>query len=255
MASGLYKYPGYRKVHYVGGRCVRGFSEANGLCALLDCDTKEPITPPMYTRILMETVEAESFRVKIGEYVGAIDAKGEPLADVVYDFIGIPCCGIRIYIKKGKYGLMTRDFKEIIPPLYDELLFDNAILIGKLNGLKYVVSYSGEKISKGYLEIGSFVTSTKYDTHFAIVMAETGYQGLINKKGRETIPCRYDMISHITFHGYMSVVRTPDGLYNVVDHDAGGKHLLKGEYVGVVEKDSCLYLKTKQGTYKRCRLS
>jgi hypothetical protein len=151
----------------------------------------------------------EFFKVKQDDKYGVINQEGELVIRPEYDGIYLRSNESNWVLTKlnDKYGFAVFDWrnssydvKEIFKPIYDEVVYcaDDGYPSG------YVMVRLDKKWGLVNEGTGQEITGMKYDKvddfHFhdgfgATQVTINGKHGLIDKKGNEIIPCKYDKIN------------------------------------------------------------
>ena len=182
-----------------------------------------------------------------GEKAGVIDRKGNLLIDAKYQDIFIPNQSKDVFIAyedEDNYKIFNKDGKEILKDYEDvtyletseptELVLEKNVLRYKENNLYGLIDLDGNKITEAIYEKVSSLTSKPGN----ICVKKDGLYGVINSKGEEIIPVKYNSISGddycteaygYTLAGYIVSLKTDTGImYGYIDYT--GKEILKPEY-------------------------
>ncbi|MEO7044514.1 MAG: WG repeat-containing protein [Ferruginibacter sp.] len=125
----------YDKVNVLAFKVVVG--TRNGKMVLVDEYTGKEKTPLKYDEIKFLSNDRLLVLMRNIHTMGIISLDGKELVKPVYDNIMVYNKEAIIYKRNGKYGLMSFDYKEITPPKFDEMDYEfhdgkvKAKLIGK----------------------------------------------------------------------------------------------------------------------------
>lgn len=151
--------------------------QREGKWGLLDTTGVE-ITKPLYDKIEFQFFNRNAgsnpnnlIKVMINKKWGLIDRNGNKLLDLEYDELSNRYSGLSLAKKDGKYGLLSKDIKLITPIKYDEIMLQDQ----DFQIEKFIPVRINKKI------------------------------GLINSKGDEIIPVKYDYVNRAFSHGFSKV--------------------------------------------------
>ena len=232
------KYAGYTDVKYVGGRLSRG-KASNGLYALLNCDTGEALSDPIYEGVRVSTSNTHYISVVgNGGLVGLVDKTGKEVIEPMYQYLSLPQFGVIIFGQDNKFGLMSDKFEVLIPAIFIQLKQYGGILVAGDGKNEYLIKPNGERVSKKYKSIGTFLYSTSAQMSYAIVQDENGY-GIINSRGEETVRCEYESLETALGYKALHIAKTKEGYYVLVSSSGGiavnGKYIEAAEVLGGIE--------------------
>lgn len=201
----------------------------------------------------LDIISPDRIIVKKGKFYGYLNKYGLPMTNLIYEEI----CGkkffdplqdqketswflkhypkgredlldktqdLLMFTKNGKYGLMTYLGRELTPPIYDDLIFKNGIISGKINNSNLFLNQFGNELIVGnYDEIWDFGDGLDNIT----MVSKTNNKGerkfgFIDIEGTEVIPPIYDVVRE--FYTGRCIV----GL--------GQKHNWEGGKYGVINK-------------------
>lgn len=240
------KYTGYTDVNYVGGRLARG-KASNGFYALLNCDTGEAVSDPIYESIRVSTSTSQYISVvRNGGLIGFVDKKtGKEVLKPLYQYLSLPQLGVIIFKQNDIFGLMSsNNFEILIPATFTNLRQFGGIFIVSDSDNEYLIKVNGERISKKYISIGIFLYSIFSQMSYAIAQDENGY-GIVNIRGDETIPCEYESIKIVAGYKSLYIAKTKEGYYRLLD--ASGVIAVNGKYISATEVLGGIEFKTFDG--------
>lgn len=128
---------------------------------------------------------------------GYIDAQGEVVVPPSYTFARDFVNDVGIVACDGKWGMVNRQAKTVLPCQYDEVKFlentNNRIVKVYVNEPKYgLIDTLGQlKVSTAYDEIGSF-------SEGRLAVRRNGLWGFVNADGLEVIPCRFREVQNFS---------------------------------------------------------
>lgn len=142
------------------------------------------------------------------------------------------------YTQIGKYGVIDRTGKEIVPSIYSDISIPNptkAVFICEKEDKSYeTLNEAGEKIFEKYknvqaIEISENNTTCPYEKGL-LKYEEEGKYGLINFEGKAITKPIYEEISSVKYKEGEILVKKK-GKYGVIDRE--GKTLIPFEYSGI----------------------
>jgi hypothetical protein len=139
---------------------------------------------------------------------GYIDTSGQVIVSPQYTFAKDFINNVGIVECNGKWGMVSRDAKVLIPCNYDGLHFlentDNSIVRVYIQEPKYgLIDTLGQlAVSAVYDELGSF-------SNGRLAVRRNGMWGFVDKNGLEVIPCRFREVNN--FSEGMAAVRLGSG--------------------------------------------
>ena len=138
----------------------------------------------------IEPLTQGKFIIKIGTKCGVIDSQGRILVNCLYDEIGIK--GSEFVLKQnGKIGALDLEAGKVVKCTYERIEeFDNDFF-RTINEAKYGL------INKEYEEIVpcQYDWIGFFDTSGLALVQKDMKMGFINKEGKEVVPCQYDTIT------------------------------------------------------------
>ena len=159
----------------------------NGKTVLLD-DNFRNLTGFIYDEI--EPLTSDKFIMKIANKCGVIDSQGRILVNALYDEIGIK--GSEFVLKQnGKIGALDLEAGKVVKCTYERIEeFDNDFF-RTINEAKYglINKQYEEVVACQYDWIGFFDASG-----LALVQKDMK-MGYINKEGKEVVECKFDTIT------------------------------------------------------------
>lgn len=182
-----------------------------------------------------------------GDKSGVIDRNGKLLIEAKYKDIFIPNQSKDVfiaYIDDDNYKILNKDGEEIFKDFEEityletseptELVLEKNVLRYKENNMYGLVDLNENKITDAiYEKVGSLTNKPGN-----IIVKKDGLFGVINSKGEEVIPIKYNSITGDDFcleaygyalSGYIVSVKTNTGImYGYIDYN--GKEILKTEY-------------------------
>ena len=194
-----------------------------------------------------EELPYQYFVMYSGDKAGVIDRKGELLIDAKYQDIIIPNQSKDVffaYTDEDNYKILNKDGEEILKDYEDityletseptELVLEKNVLRYKENNLYGLIDLDGNKVTEPIYEKVSSLTSKPGN----ICVTKDGLCGVINSKGEEIIPVKYNTITGDDFYteaygyalaGYIVSIKTDTGImYGYIDYT--GEEMLKTEY-------------------------
>lgn len=176
-------------------------------------------------------------RVKKGDRWGVIDYKGKTVLPFVYDVISEPLGGVVKARKNKKFGLMTMSAKQISPFAYDyiSLSGDGKTCIAKKGEFYTLLDpVSGKELTP--LKYTYLYNENNY-IRTTITNANGETYGIIDKEGKECIPCIYNRIDY-----YKNNVAIVEGNYRRYGLVACGKELTRVAYDRLVAIKGGLFI-------------
>ena len=145
----------------------------------ISCDELSPLAQDFY-------------RITLSRKKGVLDDSLNPVIDPVYDDLSDFHFGKVIAKRKNKFGLVHIDGSEILPFLFDSIVWDGTFIRAKENGValkgwNLYDTFGVKKTSRVYDHLGA------YNGKFFPVGSKR-YHGAINRYGEEFIHCVYDSI-------------------------------------------------------------
>ena len=185
-----------------------------------------------------------------GEMAGVIDRTGKLLIDTKYKEIYIPNQSKDVfiaYLDDNNYKIFNKDGEEILKDYEDvscletseptELVFEKNVLRYKEDNLYGLIDLNGNKITEPIYEKVSSLTNKPGN----ILVKKEGMFGVINSKGEEIIPVKYNSITGDDFcleaygyalSGYIVSIKTDTGIfYGYIDYN--GNLVIKPEYESI----------------------
>lgn len=163
--------------------------------------------------------------------------------DIVYSdecsFLGNFRKGLSLKGKIGKYGMIDRSFNEIIPAIYDTIIFSHGnFIIANQSGQKVIYNMNGKVLAgKDYDE--------KHPANAYFIRVNKGdKKGLMDKNGNEIVPCEYKYVYTLQVSEGIASYQV-DKKYGYID--TNGRIILPPEYdwcirfhngFGTIEKDN-----------------
>ena len=129
----------------------------------------------------------------------------------MYDYISSDYFqdGIAKVVKKGKYGVINKEGKEIIAPLYDYINIDYNFIIARVNNKNYCFDNKGKKyLAESYDEI-------TVDEGGRFCMKKNDQYGFANSDGTIIASPQYEEVSLI--HRKDLAIVKSNGLYGIID--------------------------------------
>ena len=130
---------------------------------------------------------------------------------LLYDDVGDFYEGLAWVKMNGKWGLIDKSGREVIPCKYDyAMVFSEGLAQVKMNGKWGYIDKSGrEVIPCKYNDVGNF-------SEGLAMVQMNGKYGYIDKSGREVIPCKYDDVWN--FSEGLAMVQM-NGKYGYIDKE------------------------------------
>jgi hypothetical protein len=148
------------------------------------------VLPAAYDNIKLSG-DSSFLRVELKEKTGAYSFAGKALTPIKYSTFGEFEQGLAEVSADGKYGLLNKKWKEIVPLIYEDLdLIDSTCYIFKKNG-RYGLNYLGE----GKTGISPVYDKMEYQNESGLLLVSIGGKwGLLDLKGTAVLECVYDEI-------------------------------------------------------------
>ena len=182
-----------------------------------------------------------------GKTAGVIDRTGKLIIEAKYQDIFIPNQSKDVffaYIDDDNYKILNKDGEEIFKDYDDityletseptELVLEKNVLRYKENNMYGLMDLDGNKITDAIYEKVSSLTNKPGN----ISVKKEGLFGVLNSKGEEIIPIKYNSISGDDFcleaygyalSGYIVSIKTDTGImYGYIDYN--GNEILKPEF-------------------------
>ena len=168
----------------------------NGKWGFID-QTGQEVIPCKYDEI--EPFSEGLASVKLNGKWGFIDQTGQEVIPCKYDYAYSFSDGLAAVSLNGKYGFIDKTGQEVIPCQYRYVQsFSDGLALVTTNVKIVFIDKTGQEVildkSDKYIEIRDF----NHGLAVADGSDEAGHRwsGIIDKTGREVVPCRYDQISH-----------------------------------------------------------
>lgn len=182
---------------------------------------------------------------------GYVNAYGNVVIDFLYDYAEAFVGDVAIVgVKKGKdywYGLINRSGKEVLRPIYDEIMIsENGFITISNSGLYGYANKNGKTVVDRKYRYAS-----QFKGDHAIIAKENNGQilyGILNKEGKEVIAPKYNGI--FFFDGeYATVLRIKNGDYYCGMVDKQGNLVIDTIYEAIMNRSENFYLVKKDGKY------
>lgn len=194
-----------------------------------------------------EELTYKYFVMYSGDKAGVIDRSGNLLIAPEYQDVFIPNQSKDIfiaYVDDENYKILNEEGEEIFKNFEEityletseatELVLEKNVLRYKENNMYGLIDLDGNKITEAIYEKVSSLTNKPGN----ILVKKDGLYGVLNSKGEEIIPVKYNSITGDDFcleaygyalSGYIVSIKTDTGImYGYIDYN--GKELLKTEY-------------------------
>ena len=194
-----------------------------------------------------EELPYKYFVMYSGDKAGVVDRNGELLIEAKYQDVFIPNQSKDVffaYIDDDNYKILNKDGEEIFKDFEEvtyletseptELVLEKNVLRYKENNMYGLIDLDGNKITEAIYEKVSSLTSKPGN----ICVTKEGLCGVLNSKGEEIVPIKYNSITGDDFcteaygyalAGYIVSVKTDTGImYGYIDYS--GEEVLKTEY-------------------------
>lgn len=194
-----------------------------------------------------EDLVYQYFVMYSGDKAGVIDRTGKLLIDAKYQDIFIPNQSKDVFfvnIDEDTYKVLNKDGEEIFKDYEEvtyletseptELVLEKNVLRYKENNMYGLMDLDGNKITEAIYEKVMSLTNKPGN----ILVKKEGLCGVLNSKGEEIIPIKYDSITGDDFcleaygyalSGYIVAVKTDTGImYGYIDYN--GNEILKTQY-------------------------
>ena len=194
-----------------------------------------------------EELVYQYFVMYSGDNAGVIDRSGKLLIEPEYKDIFIPNQSKDVffaYIDDEEYKIFNKDGEEILKDFDEvtcletseptELLFEKNVLRYREDNLYGLIDLEGNKITEPIYEKVTSLTNKPGN----ILVKKDGLCGVVNSKGEEVIPVKYNTIVGDDFcleaygyalSGYIVSVKTDTGImYGYIDYN--GEEVLKTQY-------------------------
>ncbi|WEK20516.1 MAG: WG repeat-containing protein [Candidatus Pedobacter colombiensis] len=193
---------------------IFGYQRA-GKWGLLDTTGVE-ITKPLYDKLEFQFFKKNAnsdannlIKAMVNKKWGLIDRNGNKMLDFEYDELSNRYSGLSLAKKNGKYGLLSKDIKLITPIKYDEITLQD----GDFRIEKFILVRINKKT------------------------------GLINSKGNEIIPVKYDYVNSFFLNGFSVVgIGKKMGLF-----DLNGKMVFPVIYDSITVNEDGFHTVLKDG--------
>lgn len=173
--------------------CVYYSVLKDGKYALADAKGKM-LTSFLYDHIYIHN---NSSIVQCNEKWGVIDTKGNMILECKYNDVKIMEAESECYIvanDQGKYGCVNKDGEVVIPMQYDDLSYDDGVLIATIEDKRGVINEEGE-----------WLIRAEYDNICQISVGDIRYyrveldekKGILDQSGITILPTIYDGIDWI----------------------------------------------------------
>lgn len=230
------------------------------------------LVPPVYEKI--DFFSDTLLRFTEGDFVGIMNRRGQVIVPATYDFIGelnndralciknekvgfLTAIGNEILVpqfelyinaeqqsnfagnfskvqKAGKFGIIDRDGKPVIPFQYTKLGAVSTLMAFEKKGLWGFIDRTNKLILQPIYEYAE-----SFQDEVAIVQ-QVALQGTINSKGIPLIPCLYTTVKRIDKTHYLATLGAKNGIYS---HE--GQLLVPVEYNQIRKMQDDLYLLLK----------
>lgn len=180
---------------------------------------------------------------------GLVDANLKTIVPLNYDYLGPLQNGLMVARKENKSGLINTRGEEVLPFVYDSLVYENNFVIaagramGALNWAVYD-TFGIRKTEKFY------ETLAPYNGKFFLAK-NYGYFGAVDRYGKELLACIYDSIAG---YNYSYVGVKFKGQYGILNFSEGWvifpqRHKLElvNEELYLSHEDSITFLKKLSG--------
>lgn len=194
-----------------------------------------------------EELVYQYFAMYSGDKAGVIDRTGKLLIEPKYQDIYIPNQSkdvFFVYDDDDNYKILNKDGKELFTNFDEvscletseptELVFEKNVLRYKENNMYGLIDLEGNKITEAIYEKVSSLANKPGN----MAVKKDGLTGVVNSKGEEIIPIKYNTITGDDFcleaygyalSGYVISLKTDTGImYGYIDYS--GEEILKPEY-------------------------
>lgn len=131
------------------------------------------------------------FPVCKGEKWGCVNQRNNIIIPFIYDCIRGFCNGLTSAVKGDYWGIIDKSGKVIVDFKYEDIeYYPSGYIIGRKDGYIIILDKDGKTISKIPDHKYKFVIALQ-NGYFKAV-SNTGLYGIINDKGQEIIPCKYN---------------------------------------------------------------
>ena len=198
-------------------RVAKSVDSWSGEWGLIDTDGKE-IVACQYHSIdkFIDGIAIASKEIDDEYKYGFINKKGEVIVPMNYDRVEEFSNDVALIVQNGKYGFVNEKGEEVVHCTYD-------FAFSFEEGSELATCQSGENIhcvdNEGNIVLSFNINASRYNTFdnfyegFMIVAVyseekEKRIYGVIDEKGNEIVPCKYDAIEY--FSDGLAVVRSED---------------------------------------------
>ncbi|OJJ14454.1 hypothetical protein BKI52_42490 [marine bacterium AO1-C] len=171
---------------------------------------------------------------------GLIDSLGKIIVPMDYQWL-CPWFGVIIAQRNGKWGMINKSNKFLLPLIFDEIRWkSNALVMFRQNNKDILANYRGHIIRlKDYDQIKEYYPY--------LLVSKNKKLGLLDKKGQQLISCIYDKLYFVYEDKRRNLlVVQRNNLYGLVDKQ--GQKLVPCQYALVRYDDQRkIYLFKKEG--------
>ena len=167
-------------------------------------------------------------RVEKKGQVGLLDKNGKVVLPYAFESIGLFDGNVAVAKKNGMFGAINTTGKLVIPFKYSNIRREEGFFVvtesikfpgaSERTNYSFLMDYAGEQFSKGYYDISSFHNDDELGLYACVLGSYNGgpeMYGLINREGKEILPCCLEEPFRFNENGLATVKQK--GEYGIMD--------------------------------------